>query len=343
MFRFGSVEWLFGLLLVPVVITLLMVAARSRRRALDTFGDSDLVRRLTGSVNLTARRVKSGLVVTAVGLAAVALARPQFGTRVETVSSVGQDIIVALDLSESMLAEDMAPNRLEVAKLAVRRLMSQLDGDRIGLVAFAADAFVQAPLTIDYSAAAMFLDAMHPDMMPVQGTDLGAALRVSLDALSRSERSARSIVLITDFEHHEGIDMESLELLESGAIPVHVVGIGTLEGGPIPQFDENGRRDGFLRDEDGNVVTTRLAEEAVVDVTNLWEGRYVRAVDGGGGLDALFAEIAGETGEELDEQQITVFEEQYQIFLALAVLMLLVEGLVSERKRSVHEWAGRFE
>jgi len=211
------------------------------------------------------------------------------------------------------------------------------------LVAFAADAFVQAPLTIDYGAAAMFLDAMHPDMMPVQGTDLGAALRVSLDALARSERSARSIVLITDFEHHEGIDMESLELLESGAVPVHVVGIGTLEGGPIPQFDENGRRDGFLRDEDGNVVTTRLAEEAVVDVTNLWEGRYVRAADGGGGLDALFAEIAGETGEELDEQQITVFEEQYQIFLALSVLMLLVEGLVSERKRSVHEWAGRFE
>ena len=343
MFRFGSVEWLFGLLLVPVVITLLMMAARSRRRALDAFGDSDLVRRLTGSVNLTARRVKSSLVVTAVALAAVALARPQFGTRVETVSSVGQDIIVALDLSESMLAEDMAPNRLEVAKLAVRRLMSQLDGDRIGLVAFAADAFVQAPLTIDYGAAAMFLDAMHPDMMPVQGTDLGAALRVSLDALARSERSARSIVLITDFEHHEGIDMESLELLESGAVPVHVVGIGTLEGGPIPQFDENGRRDGFLRDEDGNVVPTRLAEEAVVDVTNLWEGRYVRAADGGGGLDALFAEIAGETGEELDEQQITVFEEQYQIFLALSVLMLLVEGLVSERKRSVHEWAGRFE
>jgi Ca-activated chloride channel homolog len=342
MFRFGSVEWLFGLLLVPVVIVLFVVAARRRRGALDAFGDSELVQRLTGSVSVTARRVKASLVVVAIGMVAFALARPQFGTRVETVQSVGQDVVVALDLSVSMLAEDMAPSRLEVAKLSVRRLMSQLDGDRIGLVAFAADAFVQAPLTIDYGAAAMFLDAMHPDLMPVQGTDLGEALRVSLEALSRSERNARAIVLITDFEDHEGMDLEALRALNDGQVPVHIVGIGTPEGGPIPVFDANGRRDGFLRDEDGNVVTTRLDETRVIEVTNLWGGRYVRAADGGAGLDALFADIAGETGEELDEQQITVFEEQYQIFLALAVLMLLMEGLVSERKRREHEWSGRF-
>src|SRR5210317_1159734 len=166
MFRFGASEWLPALLLIPGLVALMWYAARSRRRALQSFADPELVEKLTASVNFAGRRIRAVLTVTALTLALLALARPQFGTRVETVRSVGQDIVVAVDLSRSMLAEDVAPTRLERARLAILRLMSQLDGDRIGLVAFAGDAFVQSPLTADYTAAAIFLNAMTPEMMP---------------------------------------------------------------------------------------------------------------------------------------------------------------------------------
>jgi len=186
MFRFNDPQWLWALTLVPALGLLLVAAARARVRALERFADPELARRLTDSVNHTVRRWRGVLQLVALALLAVAVARPQFGNRVETVRSMGQDIVVALDVSKSMLAEDVVPNRLERARLAILRLMEGLDGDRIGLVAFAADAFVQSPLTIDYTAAGMFLGAMHPELMPVQGTDLGAALG------GRSTRSRRA-------------------------------------------------------------------------------------------------------------------------------------------------------
>lgn len=343
MFRFADPAWLWALALLPVFVLLVWMAARSRRRALERFADPELVRKLTGSVDFTARRWKAVLRALALGLLCVALARPQFGSRVETVRSTGQDIVVALDLSQSMLAEDVAPNRLERARLAILRLMRQLDGDRIGLVAFAADAFVQSPLTIDYGAAAMFLDAMDPELMPVQGTDLGAALRVSLDALEEGARDARVIVLVTDGEDHEDAFADELRRAVESGVQVYLVGVGSTEGVPIPLYDEEGRREGFLRDDEGNVVTTRLAEETFQRIVREAGATYVRAGAGGTAFDELVDEIARGEGEEVDAMQVTQFEEQYQLFLGLALLMLVADGLVSERRRGDHEWAGRFE
>ena len=343
MFRFAAAHWLFGMLLLPALGGLFLMAARGRRRALERFATTDLVRKLTASVSVTSRRVKAVLLLVAVGFGVLALARPQFGTRVETVRSVGQDVVVAVDLSLSMLAEDLAPNRLERARLAILRLMGELDGDRIGLVAFAADAFVQSPLTIDYSAAGMFLGAMHPDLMPVQGTDLGAAIRVGLDALEEGARETRVLVVVTDGEdHEEDLDAQVQRAVDLG-VEIHMVGIGSAEGVPIPEYDQSGRRQGFLRDEDGSVVTTRLGEETLRSVASATGGRFVRAGVGGTALDDLFDEIAGANGEAVDELQITQFEEQYQIFLGLALVLLLVEWLVADRKRKQTVWAGRFE
>ena len=203
MFRFGDPNWLWAWALVPVLALLFYRSAASRRAALERFADVELVRRLTDTVDFTVRRWKAVLQLGAVALLVVALARPQFGSRVETVQSRGQDIMIAVDLSQSMLAEDVAPNRLERARLTVTRLLERLDGDRVGLVAFAADAFVQSPLTVDYRAAAMFLSAMNPDLMPVQGTDLGRAIEVSLEALDEGAREERVLVIITDAEDHE--------------------------------------------------------------------------------------------------------------------------------------------
>lgn len=346
MFRFADASWLWALALLPVFVLLIWSAARSRRRALERFADSELVEKLTESVDLRARRWKAALRVLALGFLVVALARPQFGSRVETVRSAGQDVVVALDLSRSMLAEDVAPNRLERARLAILRLLRQLDGDRIGLVAFAADAFVQSPLTIDYGAAAMFLDAMSPDLMPVQGTDLGGALRVSLDALDEGARDARVVVLVTDGEHHEadfGDFAEELGRAVESGVQVYLVGVGSTEGVPIPLYGEDGTRDGFLRDEEGNVVTTRLAEETFQRIVREAGATYVRAGAGGTAFEELVDEIARGEGEEIDAMQVTQFEEQFQTFLGLALLLLVADGLISDRRRTDDEWTGRFE
>jgi len=341
-FRFLDFDWLYALASVPLLALLFWAAARRRARALEAFGDSALVKKLTESVSVAARRWKAVLVLGAVAFAVLALARPQFGTRVETVRSRGQDIVVAVDLSRSMLAEDVSPNRLERARLAILRLMAGLDGDRIGLVAFAADAFVQSPLTSDYAAAGMFLNAMDPDMMPVQGTDLGAALRVSLDALDQGARDARVIVIVTDGEDQEDDFEEALERAVQSGVQVHVVGIGSTEGVPIPVFDAQGRRDGFLRDEDGTVVTTRLGEQTLRTVAERTGARYVTAGDGAG-FDDLVDELARADGDTVEERQVTQFEEQFQIFLGVALGLLLIEWMLPERRRAKVAWAGRFD
>ncbi|MGB1656072.1 MAG: VWA domain-containing protein [Longimicrobiales bacterium] len=341
MFRFNDAAWLWALTLVPVLVLLVVQASAARRRALEAFADVELVQRLTRSVNPIARRWKSAMQIVAVALLAVALARPQFGSRVETIRSSGQDIVVAIDLSQSMLAQDVSPNRLERARLAVYRLMERLSGDRVGLVAFAADAFVQSPLTLDYRAAGMFLNAMTPELMPIQGTDLGAALRTSLEALDKGAREARVLVLVTDAEDHE--DDFSDILSELRAIDVYIVVIGTNEGAPIPVYDERGVQQGFLRDEDGSVVTTRVGEGALQSLADQAGATIVRASSDGTALDQLVDRIASGEGDEFDAREVTRFEEQYQIFLALALLLLLTEALLSDRRTEEHEWVGRFE
>jgi Ca-activated chloride channel family protein len=343
MFRFGAPEWLLALFVIPGMAAAYWYAAWSRRNAFATFGDSALMDRLSASVSTSARCAKAILRVSAVVLTLLALARPQFGTRVETVQSVGQDIMIAVDLSRSMLAEDVAPNRLERARLAIFRLMRQLNGDRIGLVAFAGTAFVQSPLTIDYSAAGLFLGAMHPDIMPVQGTDLGEAVRVSLDALDDGARDARLLILVTDGEDHEDRFAEELGRARESGVRVYIIVFGSTEGVPIPLYDERGQREGFLRDEDGAVVTTRLGEETLANFIGLADATVVRAGEGGTGFEDLVDDIASRDGEALDEQQITQFEEQYQIFLGLALLLLIAELVISDRKRTPEAWLGRFE
>jgi Ca-activated chloride channel family protein len=299
--------------------------------------------KLSGSVSRRARWTKATLLVASVGFLAVALARPQFGTRVETVQRRGQDVMVAVDLSRSMLAKDITPNRLDRARLAILRLIKNLDGDRIGLVAFAGDAFIQSPLTTDYTAAAMFLDAIEPEMMPVQGTDLGEALRMSLNALDQGAREDRIVVLVTDGEDHEGGIDTQLQRAVSTGVRIHTVGIGSAEGVPIPVAGAQGGRQGFVRDEEGNVVTTRLDEATLRRVAEATGGRFVRVTPGATAFEDLVDEIAAGEGEELDSREITQFEEQYQLFLALAFALLSAEALVPERRKAVELWSGRFE
>jgi Ca-activated chloride channel family protein len=343
MFRFASPEWLFALLLVPLLAGAFWLGAWRRDRLLARFGDSDLIAKLAESVSRKARWIKAGLAVVSVLFVVLAMARPQFGTRVETVRRQGQDIMVAVDLSRSMLAEDVTPNRLDRARLSILRLIRSLDGDRVGLVAFAGEAFVQSPLTVDYSAAAMFLNAMAPDDMPVQGTNLGEALRMSLDALEQGAREDRVLVLVTDGEDHEGEMEAQLQRAVSSGVQIHTVGIGSPEGVPIPEGGGLGGSQGFQRDADGNVVTTRLDEAILRQVAEATNGRFVRVSPGGVAFEELVDDLVAGEGEELDSREITQFEEQYQLFLGLAFVLLLAEALIPERRRVSEVWSGRFE
>ena len=342
MFRFAAPEMLLGLLLGPALGALFWFGARRRKGLLARFGDPTLVAKLTDSVSSRARWAKAILLLACTVFLTLSLARPQFGTRVETVRRRGQDVMVAVDLSLSMLAQDVTPNRLDRARLAILRLIGTLDGDRIGLVAFAGEAFVQSPLTVDYAAAAMFLNAMDPDMMPVQGTDLGKALQMSLDALDQGGREDRVLVLVTDGEDHEGGIEAQLERAVFAGVRVHTVGIGSIEGVPIPEGPAGGGRQGFKRDDEGNVVTTRLDETTLRALSEATGGRYVRVTPGATAFEDLIDEIAAGEGEELDTREITQFEEQYQIFLALGLALLFIEALIPERRRTADVWSGRF-
>ena len=331
MFRFGDAFALWTLALVPLLVALYWYAGRRRRALLDRFGEHDLVRRLRPAVSVTARRWKAAFVLMAVALLAFALARPQFGTRVETVRRHGQDVIVALDVSRSMYAEDIAPNRLERAKIEVGRIIQRLDGDRIGLVAFAGDAFVQSPLTGDYGAAMMFLGAMDPELMSTQGTDLARAIAVSVEALAEAPLENRIVVIVTDGEDHEGGLAEALLAAGEAGVTIHTVGAGSPEGVPLPDVGGSGGGR-FRRDDAGNVITTRLHETALQDIALQTGGEYHRIGQGAGGLGRLVERIGG-GGHEVESREITQYEEQYQVFLGVALLLLALEFIIPGRKR----------
>jgi Ca-activated chloride channel family protein len=342
MFQFGSGEILWVYLLVPALVLFFWYSLRLKRSAIERFGESELMRRLSLTVSRNAQRWKIVMLITTVTLLVTALARPQFGTRVETVRREGQDIVVALDLSASMLAEDIAPNRLEKAKHAVGTLIGGLEGDRIGLVAFAGEAFAQSPLTVDYGAATLFLNSMSTELMPVQGTNLADALRVSVEAFEAGEQQQRILIVITDGEDHEGEIDAAVESAKEAGIRIYTVGVGSPDGVPIPEFDNQGRRSGYKRDENGEVVTTRLDEATLESIARQTGGRYLRASPSENELDRLAEEIADMAGREFEARQVTQYEEQYQIFLGLAMVLLLAEALVPERRRLKEEWTGRF-
>ena len=341
MFRFGAESLLYAYLLLPGLAALEWWAAARRRRALDRFGERGRIDRLT-SVASRRRIGRAVLRLAAVALLATALARPQFGDRVETVRRTGQDVVVALDLSASMEAGDVAPSRLAAARLAVGRLIERFDGDRIGLVAFAGEAFVQSPLTLDYAAATLFLNAMEPDLVPVPGTDLGRAIEVALDGFGDPGERSRQIVVITDGEDHEGALDAAVERAVDEGVRIHAVGMGSTAGVPIPGFDENGAPNGFLRDEEGSVVTTRLDDVTLQRVADRTGGAYYHAAAGSGAaFERLVEELTGGEGEEIESREVTRYEEQYQIFLGLALVLLVAEALLPERRRVADAWVGR--
>ncbi len=338
--RFGEPQWLWLLALVPLLGLLLAAAHSKRRRDLARWCGTGLWGRLVPDTNGTRRLWKGLLTVTAVASLALMAARPQFGSRTLAVTRTGVDVIVALDLSESMLAEDLAPNRLIRARQAVHSLIDRMRGDRIGLVAFSGEAFVQCPLTLDYAAARMFLRFMEPDLMAVPGTAIAEAIRTATRAFDPGEKKHKALVLITDGEDHEGNLMQAAREARDQGVRIFAVGIGSAKGEPIPARGADGAIIDYRRDSRGEVVLTRLDDASLRRITAETGGRYLDGSAGGLALDQLYAEISGMEGKELKGALSIRHEDRFGYFAAAALFLLILDALLGERRRPRRGRAG---
>jgi Ca-activated chloride channel family protein len=334
--HFGNINALGLLWIVPVLVLLFVWAGIGRRRALAAFVDSELLGRIRLTSSPQNRRWKAALVVAAFALIAVSLARPAWNPKPQTVERRGRDIVFILDVSQSMLAEDLAPNRLERAKIAIKDLVDRLEGDRVALVAFAGTSVLKCPLTLDYGFFEMMLDGLEPASVSRGGTMIGDAIRKVLDeAYDDQERKYKDIILITDGEDHDSFPVEAAEEAGQRGVRIIAVGLGDEDQGKrIPITDENGNRS-FLTYQ-GREVWSRLDAETLRRVVNATPGgRYLNVSTGTIDLGAVYGNlIAGEEKREIESLTIKLYEEKFQIFLGFALLLLVVEMLISERRKT---------
>ncbi|MBK9390171.1 MAG: VWA domain-containing protein [Bacteroidetes bacterium] len=330
MFRFANPELLYLLLLLPVLVILFILEIYRRKRTIRRIGESKLVNDLLPELSPTRPVIKFITLMLAFSSAIVMLARPQFGSKIEDVKKQGVEVIIALDVSNSMLAEDIQPNRLTRAKQAISRLVDNLDNDKIGLIVFAGDAYTQIPVTTDYVSAKMFLSSINPDMVPKQGTAIGAAISLGARSFSPGEGKSKAMIIITDGENHEDDPVSAAEEASKAGIIIHTIGIGSGQGVPVPVVT-GGKRD-YLKDVDGNTVITRLDEEILKKVALSTNGNYVRANNSNIGLDEIYGEIRKMKKQELESTMYTEYNDQFQIFAAIALFFLILEFIIMDRK-----------
>lgn len=344
MFRFANIEFLWLLLSIPVFVAAYIVYTRHKRRQLEAFGDAELMEALMPNASRVRPNVKFSIVMVALALLIIAAARPQFGQSEHTEKRQGIEAIVALDISNSMLAEDVAPNRLDRAKQMLSKLMDNMVNDKVGLVVFAGDAFVQLPITCDYVSAKMFLNSIKPELIKTQGTAIGQALATSIrcfgavsdrDGRPAVSDASRAIILITDGENHEDDAKAVAERAKEADIHVLVVGIGKPEGSPIPVAGTNN----FMKDRQGNVVVSRLNEEMCREIAQAGGGIYVRCDNTNTATKAIQKELDKLGTQEIETQVFTDYNEQFQSFALIALLLLVIDFFIFNRKnKMVTRW-----
>ncbi len=321
--------WILHFLwLLPLAGICLIFSSRRQAHVLKKAADPELITRLIGKPRSGVRFIKGLLLLGALFLMIFALAGPRWGSRYQEVKQKGVDIMIAFDVSPSMLVSDIKPNRLERAKRKVQDLLHVIRGDRVGLVAFSGSAFVQCPLTLDYEALSMFLNQLEPRFIPVPGTDLGYAIVKAIDSFDSMSQADKVILLITDGEDNEGLGQKAAEKARIKGVKVFVLGIGETGGGPVP-----GPGVSFAKDESGRIILSRLDEEGLKEIASTTGGTYARVVTGDLDLDIIyFAGIKSHTrATEIKSGKIKVFEERFAVFIAAALLLLLIEVLLLER------------
>lgn len=333
MFRFENPQFLW-LLWLPVLLGFayrIVLAQRQQRIA--EIGNPDLVNRLFKGYSPQLLWRKFGLLLGALACLAFALANPQLGTKTEKVKRQGIDLLIALDVSQSMLAQDVAPDRLSRAKQAIERIIENRKGDRVGLIVFAGSAFLQMPLSNDYAAAKLFLQSVNTDIMPTQGTAIGQALDICLQSFKDEDKKHKAILVISDGEDHQkGASDLAGEAAQKGIL-VYCMGIGSEKGSQIPIYAD-GRRVDVKRDEAGNEVISKLNEEALKNIADAGNGRYFRISDTQNDLNALVTALNSIEKRDFEEQTFTDYASRFQYFIFIALGLLVAAYLLPERQQS---------
>ena len=334
MFRFQHTELFYAFAAIPLMVLLALAWHFTRRRRLARVGDPELVKTLNPYDSRRKRVVKLILFLLGFGTLLLALCNLQTGSKLSEVKREGADIVVCLDVSNSMLAQDLSPNRLTRAKFALEKMIDLLEGDRLGLVIFAGEAYVQLPITTDYAAAKMFLGSINTGMVPVQGTNVSDAIRKASESFSSDEGKNRAIILITDGENHDAEAVEAAEEAGRKNIMINTIGIGSIAGVPIPLV-ENGVVKGYRKDREGQTVVSKLNAELLKTIAQKANGVYVQASQADLGLSSILDKIAELDKAQIESKMYTDYEDQFQWFLLLALAILFIEFLIAER---ASEW-----
>ena len=330
MINFAQAQYLVLIFLIPFFFILLALVLKLRRRRIRRFGDEELVRQLMPSYSVSRIWVKLTLFSIGFFFFVIGLSRPQIGAKLKEHETKGAEIMIALDVSNSMLAEDYSPNRLERAKLAISRLVDKLRDDRIGLIVFAGNSFVQLPITTDYVSAKMFLNTISTGSVPIQGTAIGEAINTAIRSFSAQSEKSRAIIIITDGENHEDDPVAAAAQAAEMGVRVFTIGVGSPEGKPIPMDG------GLLKDRDGNIVVTRLDESVLQEVAKAGNGLYVRAGNSEFGLNPIIDDIRRMEDERYSSIVFEEFDEQFMYFMAIALLFFVLEMLVGDRRSKRH-------
>jgi Ca-activated chloride channel family protein len=302
-----------------------------KKRAIKKYGQEILVQRLMAGVSFVKPVIKFILLMLALSFLIAGITGPQVGSKLEEVKRSGVDIMIALDVSNSMKAEDIRPSRLERSRQAISHLIDQLKGDRIGIIVFAGEAYVQLPITTDYGAAKLFLSTIDNDIVPTQGTAIGKAIDMAAESFNDSTKQHNAIIVITDGENHEDDAVEAAKTAHENGIRVYTIGMGSAAGAPIPVFNNNVRV-GFKQDENGQTVISKLDEITLARIAEAGNGKFVRATNSDDGLGIIMKEIGNMQKKEFSSKMYTDYEDQFQYFLFASLLFLLLEFVISEKK-----------
>ena len=330
MINFAQAQYLFLLLLIPLFFVFQAIVQGMRRRRLRKLGDESLVKALMPSYSAGKVWIRTVFFSLGFFFLVIALSRPQIGAKLKEHQTKGAEIMIALDVSNSMLAEDYSPNRLERAKLAISRLVDKLRDDRIGLIVFAGNSFVQLPITTDYVSAKMFLRSISTGSVPIQGTAIVEAINTSIRSFSAQSEKSRAIIVITDGENHEDDPVAAAKQAAEMGIRVFAIGVGSPEGKPIPVDGE------LLRDRNGEIVVTRLEESVLEDIAKAGNGLYVRAGNSEFGLNPIIDDIRKMEDEMYSSIVFEEYDEQFMYFLAIALVFFVIELLIGDRRPKRH-------
>lgn len=335
MLRYDNIEFLYLLSLIPLLIIGIIMYSKWQKNSILKFGDINLLNQLMQSHSIFRKKIKNTLFVLAITFLIVGLSNPQVGTKMEEVKREGVDLMIAIDLSYSMMAQDIKPNRLERAKQAISRLIDKLEGDRIGLVVFAGEAYVQLPITTDYSAAKLFLSTVNTSIIPTQGTKIGNAIDLCSKSFDKENAQSKAIIIITDGETHDEEAIESAKKAKEEGIYIHTLGMGLTKGGPIPIYNKYGSTSEFRKDREGNVIITKLNESMLEEIALAGEGTYIRANNSKSGLSSLFEEINKMEKKEIGTMIFTNYKDRFQIFIGISLVLLILNLFFLERKNNI--------